>query len=1066
MFLREVCIIFLISKKFIAYIYETLLIVILFAWSTQLFGEMSHLSSYMFFDAERSSLDREGTVHNFDGHVIAIAEKILISADKVKIDQKNQRITAEGHIIVLASNQIITGSSLVLNTVTNEFSLHDSAIINQDDDLKREFLNKILGFTQNELNFEVSRQNRLNEIEMQKSSLRTQYRSLYLKGRVDLKEIIDKYTILLEKEELIKKQTNSSFTRMSQSQKESFIKRREFWDKNRNLSFNQQINQMSYFKIEGNEVRKKTEGRFEANRAFFTPCMCTDDENPAWGFWAEKIEGQVGGYANLYHSVIKIKSIPIFYIPALKIPLKKKRQSGFLFPSISHSNTNGSMFSQSIFYAFNKARDATFTLDSIEKRGLRFGLEYREQLRQYSGWELQLDGIRDKLWLDRQQRRINLSENYSLGLERAKQFVENNPEWSNGLPEDHLEFQSISDPGWWNTNNLSRCLNGETSRQCSENEINNALKLPENTWRGKFKWKGQSILAPRLTFISHGKLLSDHRYEQDLWVPQITDFYSPAPSDLYSVSRSQFHLDGQNFYAGIGSHIADPVLALKRYSGYQIPMNFKFQPRILQLTDSSFRFPLYLQLDYDLKNIKTFRESTFSSTLPKNQILRRLGNGNVQRSKADLISPINNDGIFQSDFFSSFEYRSTDENQIHSIYHDLSKQAENNLPDNHLGPSFLHTLNSGIHFSLPMDGRMITNNPLPNLTLTDKNNTSTILEHFMNWDVTFSIRSHVSKRGDYGKSYEYLEYDETSNQWKDVTGSRHLSYYANDRSLEPNKKITFSTNHDWYTYEEKWQQQSPNLSQLTNQSHSTFTYKEKAEQELLYSLDKPVKGHHEMFDTNGNLSTNRYRLSKLNFTNPIHLDSNISFDYSLLEKRNEYREKNKRYKLNLELPQPWSPIETNIRFSWKGVTLQTENQFNLYSKIITNMNFSLSFPSFYQSTIGLTYNIHNSPYKTDSGKFKAKTTHTKVANFSTNIIPHYSISISGGIKTYETSTQYSSGISLSYASPGKCWGYNTGWSREFEDSDWNGFYYLGLVVNFYGYSRTFGNMLTKINQAS
>ena len=891
-------------------------------------------TSHIFFDAERSAFDREGTTHEFEGNVIAIAAKMLITADKIKIDKAQNKVTGEGHIIILANDQVITGSSLTLNTLTNEFTLSEAAIVNYDPKLISDITNRVLGFSQRELNFEISRQNQLQKINAEKANLREIYRKKIHTRNKYLTELLEKYVLLLEKEQLIKNQPNAHLAAMSKDRKDSLLKRRDFWRDSRNLPISTSLNKVGYFRISGQNVVKMQEGRFSANKAFISPCHCNEEETPTWGFWAEKIDGQSGAYADLHHPVIKIKSIPIFYLPALKIPLKSQRQSGFLLPNISHTSTNGTMFSQPVFLAFNKSIDATLFIDSIEKRGQKFGIESRFQSKKYSGWEFKIDAIRDKLWLNLQQKRSHLINTYVFGVNRAIELSSQNSDWSKGLPEEHPEFNTISDPRWWISHGLEKCLNAYTTNQCVQHELTNFLKLPQNSWRGHLEWKGQSIIAPRLNLISHGKILSDHRYEEDLWVPSIKNFNSGATSDLYSVSRARIHLDGENFYLGIGSHIADPVLSLDSYSGYQVPFYFKFQPRIIQISKKNQRFPLYLQLDYEQRRIEVFKESSFPSTLPINQSLHRLGNGNWQRTRAELNSPLTKGSIIQADFFSKFEYQSTNDTKIHSIYHNLSDSVPKPKDFENLGPSFLHTINSGFHFSLPLDGRWKLVNPSSNLALNDKENISKILEHQMNWDVTVALRSYVAKRGPYGTSYEYSQYHEIDQQWKGIEGSRKLIYYESDRNIAPSQNISFSTTHNWITYNQTWNQKSPNLFTPENKK-KTENLREIARKELLYSLDRPIRGHKFMFDKDGNSLTNHYELSKHNYNNPVHLFSQISFDYLKLQSREKIKQSNLQNGENITLPEPWTPLDTQLRFNWAGMSLYMENSYNLYNNFVS-----------------------------------------------------------------------------------------------------------------------------------
>src|SRR5690606_13254030 len=138
------------------------------------------------------------------------------------------------------------------------------------------------------------------------------------------------------------------------------------------------------------------------------PCKCEDDEKPAWGFQTDEATAQVGGYANLYHPVLMIKGIPVLYLPYLKIPIKSTRQSGFLLPTIGYESRSGNIISQPIYFALSDSSDATLTTYVSERRGTRLGLEYRFQQSEWSGWEILVEGMRDRLWMQERSRRSHM----------------------------------------------------------------------------------------------------------------------------------------------------------------------------------------------------------------------------------------------------------------------------------------------------------------------------------------------------------------------------------------------------------------------------------------------------------------------------------------------------------------------------------------------------------------------------------------------------------------------------------------------------------------------------------
>lgn len=132
------------------------------------------------------------------------------------------------------------------------------------------------------------------------------------------------------------------------------------------------------FYITGKEVEKLGERDYHLLRGTFTTC---DGKYPAWKIKAREADLTVEGYASIWGGSFHVKEIPILYWPYAIIPVKTKRQSGFLIPKFGYSDDNGAEFLLSYFWAINKSMDATFFADIMTERGAKVGLEYRYFLR-------------------------------------------------------------------------------------------------------------------------------------------------------------------------------------------------------------------------------------------------------------------------------------------------------------------------------------------------------------------------------------------------------------------------------------------------------------------------------------------------------------------------------------------------------------------------------------------------------------------------------------------------------------------------------------------------------------
>ena len=109
--------------------------------------------------------------------------------------------------------------------------------------------------------------------------------------------------------------------------------------------------------------------------ATFTTC---DLNNTDWILNASTLKfdnKEHQGYAN--NVVVRFKGVPFFYFPYLRFPLGDQRLSGFLFPYIGRSSTNGSELKLPYYWNIHPQVDATITPWYMAKRGTLLHSEFR-----------------------------------------------------------------------------------------------------------------------------------------------------------------------------------------------------------------------------------------------------------------------------------------------------------------------------------------------------------------------------------------------------------------------------------------------------------------------------------------------------------------------------------------------------------------------------------------------------------------------------------------------------------------------------------------------------------------
>ena len=125
--------------------------------------------------------------------------------------------------------------------------------------------------------------------------------------------------------------------------------------------------------FEAKTLGRKQSDLYAMTNARFTACA---QPNPRWSFDLSRANLKKGDYVQMWDAVLRIKSVPVFYLPYLRYPLRD-RATGFLLPQIGQSADKGFLLSESFYWAMASNMDATVGLDYYPSKGLGAGLEYR-----------------------------------------------------------------------------------------------------------------------------------------------------------------------------------------------------------------------------------------------------------------------------------------------------------------------------------------------------------------------------------------------------------------------------------------------------------------------------------------------------------------------------------------------------------------------------------------------------------------------------------------------------------------------------------------------------------------
>jgi len=113
----------------------------------------------------------------------------------------------------------------------------------------------------------------------------------------------------------------------------------------------------------GDRIEKTSDRNFSVKRGYYSTCERQEGVSPDWSISGSEIDVDLDGYARINNASFRVRGVPVLYLPYVALPSKLGRESGLLFPRIGTSNDRGFLYSQPFFWAIDKHRDATFSLD-------------------------------------------------------------------------------------------------------------------------------------------------------------------------------------------------------------------------------------------------------------------------------------------------------------------------------------------------------------------------------------------------------------------------------------------------------------------------------------------------------------------------------------------------------------------------------------------------------------------------------------------------------------------------------------------------------------------------------
>lgn len=125
----------------------------------------------------------------------------------------------------------------------------------------------------------------------------------------------------------------------------------------------------------GDTVEKLGDRRYRITRGGFTTCV---QPTPRWEVTSGRVTLNLNEYAYSRNTVLKVKGVPVLYLPALYYPIQDDdRATGLLMPTYGTSTVRGPSISNAFFWVTGRSHDATLFHDWFTRSGQGAGGEFR-----------------------------------------------------------------------------------------------------------------------------------------------------------------------------------------------------------------------------------------------------------------------------------------------------------------------------------------------------------------------------------------------------------------------------------------------------------------------------------------------------------------------------------------------------------------------------------------------------------------------------------------------------------------------------------------------------------------
>ena len=127
--------------------------------------------------------------------------------------------------------------------------------------------------------------------------------------------------------------------------------------------------------VKARRLLKTGPDTYRAQDGFLTSCQ---EAVPKWSFRVRTASLKRHSSASAAHTVLRLKKVPVFYLPYMRMPVRRdQRSSGFLLPSTGNSSNKGRRVTQGFYLVLGRSADLLIQEDYFSERGWGHGFSFR-----------------------------------------------------------------------------------------------------------------------------------------------------------------------------------------------------------------------------------------------------------------------------------------------------------------------------------------------------------------------------------------------------------------------------------------------------------------------------------------------------------------------------------------------------------------------------------------------------------------------------------------------------------------------------------------------------------------